>query len=103
MSRRQMSRTAKFVQRAVARTDLDKRHVSLRSGLLLVLMAAVIDLAPRAFAQTVVVQPTSVLKRMSVEQLLQQEVVSVTRNPEPLGEAPSSVFLIPGQGAYGSG
>ncbi len=41
----------------------------------------------------------SILKKMSVEDLLAQNVESVSRKPETLSEAASSVFLIPGQAA----
>lgn len=43
------------------------------------------------------------LKRMSVEELLAQDVVSVSRKPEAPADAASSVFLLPGQSATTTG
>lgn len=40
---------------------------------------------------------TTELKRMSVEELLQQEVVSVSRQPEKLGQAAGNVFYLQGE------
>ncbi|HEX2099514.1 MAG TPA: hypothetical protein VHF69_02555, partial [Candidatus Synoicihabitans sp.] len=44
-----------------------------------------------------------VLKRLTVEELLQQKVISVSRRSEPLGRAASSVFVIRGEGAQIAG
>jgi iron complex outermembrane recepter protein len=49
------------------------------------------------------VLPPSALKRMSVEELLQQEVVSVSRRPEYWGQAASSIFVLRGEAARLSG
>ena len=43
------------------------------------------------------------LKRMSVEELLNQEVISVSRKPERWAQSASNVFLIRGQGALNAG
>lgn len=43
------------------------------------------------------------LKQLSVEELLQQEVVSVSRKAEPLGAAAGNVFYISGDGARMTG
>jgi iron complex outermembrane receptor protein len=43
------------------------------------------------------------LKRMSVEELLNQEVMSVSRKPERWRKAASNIFLIRGQGAMAAG
>ncbi len=47
--------------------------------------------------------PPTALKRMSMEELLEQEVVSVSRRPENWGQAASSVFVIRGEAARVSG
>jgi iron complex outermembrane receptor protein len=52
------------------------------------------------------VQPTvspTVLKRMSVEELLVQPVLSASRQPEPWSQAASDIFLIRGQSAAATG
>ena len=43
------------------------------------------------------------LKHMSVEQLLQQEVVSVSRHPETLADAAGSIFYLPGDANRSTG
>ncbi len=43
------------------------------------------------------------LKRMSVDELLQQQVVSMSRKAEPLGEAAGNLFYISGNGARMTG
>ena len=43
------------------------------------------------------------LKQMSVEDLLNQEVISASRRPERLSATPSNVFLITGEGAHRAG
>lgn len=57
-------------------------------------LAAVV--AARAQTQIALLS-TSQLKRLSVEELLQQEVTSVSRRPEAWATAASNVFLIPEQ------
>ena len=47
--------------------------------------------------------PPLALKRLSVEELMAQQVVSVSRKPEALGEAASDVFLIRGQSVTTTG
>lgn len=56
-----------------------------------------------AWGQAMLVQSPHELKRMTVAELLQQEVMSVTRTPEPLGQAASSLFLLGDRAARGSG
>jgi iron complex outermembrane recepter protein len=59
--------------------------------------------AGMARAQTGLPVSTVTLKRMSVEELLEQEVVSVSRRREPWRYAASSIFLIRGEGAQIAG
>lgn len=56
-----------------------------------------------ATAQITTLQPASSLKRMSVEDLLKLKVLSVSRTPQELGNAPSSIHVIGDQAARGSG
>ncbi len=47
--------------------------------------------------------PPLVLKRMTVEELLAQQVTSVSRRPEVWGDTASNVFLIRGQSVHSTG
>lgn len=67
-------------------------------------MSVFLLIAPAALPRsTYAVLPPSALKRMTVEELLQQEVVSVSRRPENWGQAASSVFVVRGDGARVAG
>lgn len=79
------------------------RHYLAFAGLLLPLLP--VFLAPAA-AQVAGAEPlldASELKRLTVEQLLQQEVVSVSRRPEALRGTASNVYLISGEAARAVG
>ncbi|MDB6165288.1 MAG: hypothetical protein JWQ83_428 [Lacunisphaera sp.] len=66
------------------------------------LFAAVLGSVTAVAAAGDVLDPEE-LKHMSVEQLLQQEVVSVSRHPETLAEAAGSIFYIPGDANRATG
>lgn len=77
-----------------------------RNGCLaLVVLCCVTGLSARgddAVNEQSTVSP-SALKRMSVEELLAQSVVSASRQPEPWSQAASDIFLIRGQSAAATG
>lgn len=64
-------------------------------------MVAAMLMANGATAREVL--STAALKQMSVEQLLEQEVLSTSRKPERWQQAPSSLFMIRGEGAQNAG
>jgi iron complex outermembrane receptor protein len=66
--------------------------------------AALAVIGPASLAaQVLAVQNPAALKSMTVDELLRQKVISVSRRPETLGQVPSSVFLIRGEAAQGTG
>ena len=66
-------------------------------------LAALLLVPPlRAQAAPAVLSPED-LKRMSVEELLQQTVVASSRRPEALGQTASNIFLIRGQAVASTG
>ncbi len=80
----------------------DCRHAAAITLILL----GITSLPVAAHAQTtrsVALMSATQLKRLSVEELLQQEVVSVSRRPEALGKVAGNVFFISGQAAHSTG
>lgn len=76
-----------------------QRRLLARKMALLVCLFAAGGLVNASAADRYAVVPVSELKVMTVEELLDQEVVSVSRRNEPLGRAASSVFVIRGESA----
>lgn len=73
-----------------------------RAGPAFLLLAAGLLLPSLLLAQAALLN-TSELKRLSVEELLKQEVVSVSRRPEALGRVASNVFYISGDASRATG
>lgn len=61
------------------------------------LLAVLSTPRPCRAADAGVVQPPAQLKHLSLEELLQVEVTSVTRSPEPLSQAASAVQVVTGE------
>jgi iron complex outermembrane receptor protein len=71
-------------------------------GLLILVPALFAQSVPRGSRQVALLNATE-LKRMSVEELLQQEIVSVSRRPEALGKVAGNVFYIDSDASRGIG
>jgi iron complex outermembrane recepter protein len=71
--------------------------------LLLVGMSMLSLLSPAVAAPEYAQLPPTMLKRMSVEELLAQEVFSVSRRPEAWGQTAGSIFALTGDAARLSG
>jgi iron complex outermembrane receptor protein len=84
---------------SVPRAGASFRAATLGWGLLVIGLLA----APLVAQVQVAMLSATDLKRMSVEELLQQEVVSASRRPEALSQAASNIFLIRSQTAPSTG
>jgi iron complex outermembrane recepter protein len=91
--------------------ETSKRHAGKLLGLILGLVIAI---APEINADEVTPAPTTdagktnsevlaTYKKMSLEELMDQEVTSVSKEPEPLGRAPAAIQLVTGDDIRRSG
>jgi len=84
-------------------SKLAGRSVSSRSGLLLGLALACLGLEARAEVAEAGSQPLPDLGQLSIEDLANLQVTSVSRKPEPISGAPAAIYVINGEAIRRSG